>query len=221
MGEAENLACAWQFAIQQNWAPSLFISVNWTHAPSSSRPDIVARIGKVRDCMKAFLTRAGVQPFVWVEVREKPRSKGEGVHWAVYVPDGLVPQFSAAVARWVAIEADDVGDAAVDVRPVGTRWWDRRDYMLKGGDDEVRQRYDCARFDKNGSKAGQGIIDGPRVRIAHSIGPTARRAPVVEPPIKRKGITRSRPQDGSASKARPQEGHSARHRGDKRLGGIP
>lgn len=172
MRDAAKLSEAWVFAIRLGNAPTLFVSVNWSEAQSCE--DLVLRIGKVRDAMKAFLTRHGV-PVVWLEVREKPR-KGEGVHWAIYVPTDLIPAFSAALTRWVAMGADEVSDRAVDVRLVGPRWWDRRDYMLKGGNEKVRKAYKCSRFDKNGSKASQGIIHGPRLRVAHSIGQTARKA---------------------------------------------
>ena len=94
------------------------------------------------------------------------------MHLVVFVPKEFIPQAAAWVDRWVAVDADFVRHSAVDVRAVGGRWWDRRDYMLKGGNTEVCSRFNCGRF----GKPHQGVIYGPRVRVSHSIGPAARKA---------------------------------------------
>jgi hypothetical protein len=120
--------------------------------------------------MAAFLRRHGVQ-VAWIEVRERPRAEGEHVHLAIFVPLRLQSLFAEQMLHWVEMDADWVEARAVDVRRVGPRWWDRRDYMLKGGDPEVRSRFRCWRW-----SASQGVLIGPRVRVAHSIGRTARKA---------------------------------------------
>lgn len=170
MPEAQNFDAAWRFAIELGYAPNLFVSINWAEAPSDL--DAVERLTRFKDALKAFMQRhaPGVPP-IWLEVREKPR-KGENVHLALYVPDELRERFTAAARRWVERPAVDATPAAVDVRPVGPRWWDRRDYMLKGGDEAVQKQFDTARF----KKGGQGTIEGPRIRVSHAIGPSARKA---------------------------------------------
>lgn len=166
------MAAGWMFAIRQGLAPNEWISLNWACAPSSAFPDPIVRLGRFRDRMKSYLRRVAPKlPLVWIEVREKPRQEGEGVHMAVLVPQDSRSIFRELVARWVEADADNFEPGAVDVRPVGARWWDRRDYMLKGGGPDVCARFNTRRF----HKPHQGVIYGPRVRISHSIGPKARR----------------------------------------------
>lgn len=171
--QAVEMSLAWRFAVSHNVGPSLFVTVNWSHAPAKpgcpSHP--VDRNGRLKDGLKAFLNRNGV-PIVWIEVREKTRALGEHVHLAYFVPDHLREQFALRVRQLVARQSDSVTDTAIDVRPVGPRWWDRRDYMLKAASADVRASYRTSRF----KKGSQGVIEGPRVRVAHSIGPTARKA---------------------------------------------
>jgi hypothetical protein len=170
LSEAVNLSQAWQFAINQGWPPNQFASVNWAKAPSTAVPDPVQRIGLVRDRMKAFLRRhAPGLPFVWIEVREKPSLQGEGVHWVIHVPHALTKQFKASLRNWVANEADSLDPAAVNVKSVDT-WFGLRNYLLKGGSEEVRRLYDANKY----RKPFQGVIYGPRVRVSHAIGPKAR-----------------------------------------------
>lgn len=169
MPEAMNFADAWRHARELGHPLNLFASVNWAHAPSAAHA--IERIGRLRDAAKSFLRRhAPGIPILWVECREKPRTKGEGVHFAIHVPEHLQTRITSAMAGWVSASGDDFAASAVDVRPVGPRWWDRRDYMLKGGDAEVRARFDTDRF----RKGSQGVIEGPRVRVAHALGPKAR-----------------------------------------------
>lgn len=178
MAEAENVNQAWLFAIRQKWPPNVFVSINWRSAPSTTVVDPVVRLSRLRDRMKSFLRRhAPETPPVWIEAREKPRAEGEGVHLAVFVPTGLGACFGESMVKWVARDADWIEPKAVDVRPVGARWWDRRDYMLKGGERSVCERFDCRRF----RKPLQGVIYGPRVRVSHSIGPSARKAAAERP----------------------------------------
>lgn len=169
MSEALSFADAWQHARALGYPLNLFASVNWAHAPSAAHA--IERIGRLRDAAKSFLRRhAPGLPVLWVECREKPRTKGEGVHLALHVPEHLQTRITSAMAGWVAASGDDFAASAVDVRPVGPRWWDRRDYMLKGSDAEVRARFDTDRF----RKGSQGVIEGPRVRVAHALGRKAR-----------------------------------------------
>ena len=161
---------AWCFAVGLGVAPNLFISINWSHAPSVDGTHPMDRNAQLRDGLKQVLYRhAPGVPVVWLEAREKPGSKGEGVHLFFYVPEAIIPIFTAAVMRLVARQSSSVSDTAVDVRPVGPRWRDRRDYVLKGGDDAVTQRYATQRF----RKGAQGLIEGPRLRCSHSIGAKA------------------------------------------------
>ena len=171
-GQVENVWHAWLFSIQSGTPLNLFVSINFANAPSDLDP--LARIGKLRDAMKAWMYRhAPGVPFCWFEAREKPRAKGEGVHLAVHVPPHLHAAFGRALPRWVAQHSAHITNDTCDVREVGYRWWERRDYMLKAATMETKQALGMKRFS---SKSHQGVIEGPRVRVSHSLGPTARDA---------------------------------------------
>lgn len=174
MAQAENASEAWLFAIRRGIPLNAFITVHWGHAPAKAAGlHPVDRNGLLRDGLKAWIYRnAPGVPFAWIEVREKTRALGEHVHLVAHVPDHLRERFAKAVDRLVAHQSASVSPTAVDVRPVGPKWWDRRAYLMKAGTDEVRQRYDVP--DK--WSRSQGTIEGARVRIAHSIGPMARKA---------------------------------------------
>ena len=174
MAQAENAREAWLFAIRNGAALNTFATVHWSHAPAKAA-DLhpVDRNGLLRDGLKAWIYRnAPGVPFAWIEVREKTRALGEHVHLVAHVPDHLRERFAKAVDRLVARQSASVSPTAVDVRPVGPKWWERHAYLMKAGTDEVRQRY---RVPDRWSRS-QGMIEGARIRIAHSIGPTARRA---------------------------------------------
>jgi len=174
MAQAENAREAWLFSIRSGADLNTFATVHWGHAPAKAA-DLhpVDRNGLLRDGLKAWLYRnAPGVPFVWIEVREKTRALGEHVHLVAHVPDPLRERFTKAVDRLVARQSASVSPTAVDVRPVGPRWWERHAYLMKAGTDDVRQRY--AIPDK--WSRSQGVIEGARIRIAHSIGPTARSA---------------------------------------------
>lgn len=166
-----NLHDAWLFAKFIDRAPTLFVTINWRYAPSSSCPDPVARIGKVRDRMKSFLRRWTSEAPVWIEVREDPRGQGDHVHLAVYVPRWLEPAFKAALVNWVGSDADTMEGRAVTAYRIFD-WVGLQRYFLKGATREVRHLFSVP----PGHSPFQGVIYGPRVRVSHSIGPTARKA---------------------------------------------
>ena len=174
MAQAENAREAWLFSIRNGAPLNTFATVHWGHAPAKA-PDLhpVDRNGLLRDGLKAWIYRnAPGLPFAWIEVREKTRALGEHVHLVAHVPDHLRERFAKAVDRLVARQSASVSPTAVDVRPVGPKWWERHAYLMKAGTDEVRQRYNVPdRWSRS-----QGTIEGSRVRIAHSIGPMARKA---------------------------------------------
>jgi hypothetical protein len=174
MAQAENAKQAWLFSIRNGADLNTFATVHWGHAPAKAA-DLhpVDRNGLLRDGLKAWFYRhAPGVPFAWIEVREKTRALGEHVHLVAHVPDHLRERFAKAVDRLVARQSASVSPTAVDVRPVGPKWWERHAYLMKAGTDEVRQRYGVPdRWSRS-----QGMIEGARIRIAHSIGPTARRA---------------------------------------------
>ena len=174
MAQAENAKEAWLFSIRNGAALNTFATVHWGHAPAKAA-DLhpVDRNGLLRDGLKAWIYRnAPGVPFAWVEVREKTRALGEHVHLVAHVPYHLRERFAKAVDRLVARQSASVSPTAVDVRPVGPKWWERHAYLMKAGTDEVRQRYGVPdRWSRS-----QGTIEGARVRIAHSIGPMARKA---------------------------------------------
>jgi hypothetical protein len=179
MAQAENAKEAWLFSIRNGAALNTFATVHWGHAPAKAA-DLhpVDRNGLLRDGLKAWIYRnAPGVPFAWIEVREKTRALGEHVHLVAHVPDPLRERFAKTVDRLVARQSSSVSPTAVDVRPVGPRWWDRHAYLMKGGIDEVRERFMTPeQRARSGWSRSQGTIEGARIRIAHSIGPTARRA---------------------------------------------
>ncbi|MDP3194253.1 hypothetical protein [Tabrizicola sp.] len=174
MAQAENAKEAWLFSIRNDAPLNTFATVHWGHAPAKAA-DLhpVDRNGLLRDGLKAWIYRnAPGVPFAWIEVREKTRTLGEHVHLVAHVPDHLRERFAKAVDRLVARQSASVSPTAVDVRPVGPKWWERHAYLMKAGTDDVRQRYNVPdRWSRS-----QGTIEGARVRIAHSIGPMARKA---------------------------------------------
>ena len=174
MAQAENAREAWLFAIRNGTPLNTFATVHWGHAPAKAAGlHPVERNGLLRDGLKAWVYRnAPGVPFAWIEVREKTRALGEHVHLVAHVPDHLRERFAKAVDRLVARQSASVSPTAVDVRPVGPKWWERHSYLMKAGADDVRQRYGVP--DK--WSRSQGTIEGARVRIAHSIGPMARKA---------------------------------------------
>ena len=174
MAQAENAWEAWLFATRNRTDLNTFVTVHWRHAPAKAEgAHPVDRNGLLRDGLKAWIYRnAPGVPFVWIEVREKTRPLGEHVHLVAHVPDHLRERFAKAVDRLVARQSASVSPTAVDVRPVGPKWWERHRYLMKGGADDVRQRYGVP--DK--WSRSQGTVEGARVRIAHSIGPMARKA---------------------------------------------
>lgn len=174
MAQAENAREAWLFAIRNGAALNTFATVHWSHAPAKAADlHLVDRNGLLRDGLKAWIYRnAPGVPFAWIEVREKTRALGEHVHLVAHVPDHLRERFAKAVDRLVARQSASVSPTAVDVRPVGPKWWERHRYLMKGGADDVRQRYGVP--DK--WSRSQGTVEGARVRVAHSIGPMARKA---------------------------------------------
>jgi hypothetical protein len=172
--ESDNARAAWLFAIREGVGPNLFLTVHWKHAPAKIEGQHpVERNGLFRDGLKAWFYRhAPGQPFVWIEVREKTRALGEHVHLFVYVPEPLQTRFTLAAHRLVARQSATMTDTAFKVVQVGWKWWERLRYVMKGGNDAVRQRHGVP----GKWSPYQGTIEGKRVRIAHSIGPTARKA---------------------------------------------
>ena len=174
MAQAENAREAWLFSIRSGTPLNTFATIHWGHAPAKTA-DLhpVDRNGLLRDGLKAWIYRnAPGVPFAWIEVREKTRALGEHVHLVAHVPDHLRERFAKAVDRLVARQSVSVSPTAVDVRPVGPKWWERHSYLMKAGTDDVRQRYSVlAKWSRS-----QGTVEGARVRIAHSIGPMARKA---------------------------------------------
>ncbi|MFN8704146.1 MAG: hypothetical protein ACK5X0_18725 [Rhodospirillales bacterium] len=174
MVQATNAREAWLFAIRNNAPLNTFATVHWGHAPAkATNHHPVDRNGLLRDGLKAWIYRnAPGVPFAWIEVREKTRALGEHVHLVVHVPDHLRERFAKAVDRLVAHQSASVSPTAVDVRPVGPKWWERHRYLMKAGSADVRQLYGVPdKWSRN-----QGTVEGARVRIAHSIGPMARKS---------------------------------------------
>ena len=179
MAQAENINEAFLFALRNGAPLNILVTVHWGHAPTKTAGlHPVDRNGLLRDGLKAWVYRnAPGAPFAWIEVREKTRALGEHVHLVAHIPDHLRERFTKAVDRLVARQSVSVSPTATDVREVGPRWWDRRAYLVKGGTDEVRERFMTAeQRARPGWSPSQGKIEGARVRIAHSIGPMARRA---------------------------------------------
>lgn len=170
-GQAWNLHEAWRFAVWIGRAPTLFVTINWRFAPSSTYPDSIARMSRVRDCMKSFLHRHTGQGPVWMEVREDPKSRGDHVHLALYVPAWLEPAFRKALKGWVSMDAQGMEGRAIKTKPIYD-WVGLQRYFLKGATREVRQLFSVPPR----HSPFQGVIHGPRVRVSHSIGPTARKA---------------------------------------------
>ena len=172
--QSDDAKDAWRFAIREGVGPNLFLTVHWKHAPPKVEGMQPAdRNSQLRDGLKAWFYRQKTGlPFVWIESREKTRPLGEHVHLVFHIPLHLHAGFSLKAHGLVARHSTSVSDTALKVEPVRHDWWNLLAYMMKGGNDEVRQRHGVP------SKWSQyqGTIEGPRVRIAHSIGPTARRA---------------------------------------------
>ena len=164
MAQAENAREAWLFAIRRGIPLNTFITVHWNHAPAKATGlHPVDRNGLLRDGLKAWVYRnAPGVPFAWIEVREKARGVGEHVHLVAHVPDHLRERFAKAVDRLVARQSASVSPTAVDVRPVGPKWWERHAYLMKAGTDEVRQRYDVpdrwSRSHRSMSKGALGVV---------------------------------------------------------------
>jgi len=169
MAEAWNLHLGWLFAIHIGCAPNLFVTVNWTCAPSSTVSDPVRRLSMTRDRMKSFLRRNGALSLVWIEVRENPGGHSEHVHWVIFVPERLVAKFRAAMRKWATMDAETVNAAAVVFRPIWD-WVGLQRYLLKAGTPEVRRLFSVPAS----ISPFQGQIDGPRVRVAHAVGHKAR-----------------------------------------------
>jgi len=170
IAQARDFEEAARFAALRGHGPTAFVTLNWAHAPSRRLPDSIDRLGAVRECMQKWLYRRRV-PVVWLEVREHPRGDCDHAHWLVYVPRDHFSAFELAAARWVRQHADSFASSAVKVEPIYDLWGVVR-YLLKGGDQEVRERFNCSRF----RKPSQGVVYGPRIRVSHSIGKSARQA---------------------------------------------
>ena len=165
--EAANAQAAWSFAIDLGYAPNRFVSINWATACIPQHP--MDRLSRLRDQIKSWLRRwaPGVPP-IWIEVREKTRMEGEHVHLVLHVPAPLEERFSEALRGWVARDMGHVDENTLCEKAI-TNWRGLLRYLMKGGDAEVRQV-----FPSRHSQA-QGVIEGPRVRVAHAIGYSARR----------------------------------------------
>jgi len=169
--QAWNLHEAWRFAVWLDRPPTLFVTINWQFAPSSTCPDSIARLGKVRDCMKSFIRRHTGEPPVWIEVREDPQKRGDHAHLAVHVPQWLESRFKLALVDWVSLGADPMERRAVNSKRI-SHWVGLQRYFLKGATREIRRLFSVSPM----HSPFQGVIYGPRVRVSHSIGPTARKA---------------------------------------------
>jgi hypothetical protein len=184
MAQATNAREAWLFAIREGVPLNVFATANWGHAPAhdDGPQHPVDRNAKLRDALEAWIYRNSLDketgkrvPFVWIEVREKTRADGEHVHLFAHVPDHLREGFTQAFDRLVARQSVSLGSTATKTVAVGPKWWDRFAYAMKGGTDEVRDRFMDATQRSRWSQR-QGTIEGARLRIAHSIGPMARKA---------------------------------------------
>jgi hypothetical protein len=169
--KASQLDDALLFASQIDRLPTAFVTINWPCLPSSTHTDLIARLSKIRDRMKSFIKRATGQAPVWIEVWENPGGVREHVHLAVFIPMNLYEAFKRAFHKWASVEADIVNAKAVSIRRIYDLTGLQR-YLLKGSTPAVRHLFSVpARFCPY-----QGTIEGPRVRVSHSIGPTARKA---------------------------------------------
>lgn len=165
---------AWLFALRSDTPLNLLVTIQWFHAPARSDgpQHSIDRIARLRAGLTAWNHRhTGGRPLPWVETREANRRIGDHVHFAFHVPAHLHLDFERAVKRLVANQSASVTDSAVDVRPVGLRWFDRRSYMLKAAAPDARRKYGM----KRDWSPSQGVIEGPRVRVCDALGPTARR----------------------------------------------
>ena len=174
LDKAIDTKAAWLFAVRAGLAPTVMVTINWSLIPpDEAQRHPVNRMTAIRDAMKQWLKRQvpGQSP-VWIEVRENPRNKGDHVHLVVHVPPCGLLAFEAAMRRWVAANSAEIKPNGLNVTPIRSNWWDLFAYLMKGGTDEARDFAGTRRK----HRTSQGVIDGPRVRVAHSIGPTARRA---------------------------------------------
>ena len=174
LNKAIDTKAAWLFAVRAGVAPTVMVTINWPLIP----PDIagrhpVDRMTAIRDAMKQWLKRQvpGHSP-VWIEIRENPRSKGDHVHLVVHMVACGLLAFETAMRRWVAANSAEIKTNGLNITPIRSNWWALFAYLMKGGTDEARDF--AGTLHKH--RTSQGVIDGPRVRVAHSIGPTARRA---------------------------------------------
>lgn len=175
---------AWRFAIDSGVPLNAFVTINWELAPPVVEgTPAMDRSSDFRGALKSAyyrsLKRHGLSrdehPFAWIEVRENPEGRGEHVHIAMHVPEACDDDMRDAIRRLVEHQSVNPKSGAVDIRPVGPRWWDRRNYMLKGGSEAGLDQIPGAKSFRR-SKGSQGITVGPRVRVSHSLGPTARKA---------------------------------------------
>lgn len=174
LDKAIDTKAAWLFAVRAGVAPTVMVTINWSLIPpGEAEPHPVNRMTAIRDAMKQWLKRQvpGQSP-VWIEVRENPRNKGDHVHLVVHVPPCGLLSFEAAMRRWVAAHSAEIKPNGLNITPIRSNWWDLFAYLMKGGTDEARDF--AGTLHKH--RTAQGVIDGPRVRVAHAIGPTARRA---------------------------------------------
>jgi hypothetical protein len=202
LADADRMADAWQFAIDEGLPLNTFVSINWKLAPSPV--PVTKRISALLDALHTRYRRrlrAHFDPtlaateFAWIGVRENP-PRGEGYHLFTHQPEAAFPDDAPPetdiynrnsppparksscdreLARFIRKQIGAKDWRAVDVRRVGRRWFDRRDYSFKGGDPKVRSKYRTERFryPDGTTKRHQGVIFGWRHRISQSLGPTA------------------------------------------------
>jgi hypothetical protein len=174
LDKAIETKAAWLFAVRAGVAPTVMVTINWPLIPpDKAGRHPVDRMTAIRDAMKQWLKRQvpGHSP-VWIEVRENPRNKGDHVHLVVHVPPCGLLSFETAIRRWVAANSAEIKPNGLNITPIRSNWWDLFAYLMKGGTDEARDF--AGTLHKH--RTAQGVIDGPRVRVAHAIGQTARRA---------------------------------------------
>jgi hypothetical protein len=174
LDKAIDTKAAWLFAVRAGVAPTVMVTINWSLIPpDEAARHPVNRMTVIRDAMKQWLKRQvpGQSP-VWIEVRENPRNKGDHVHLVVHVPPCGLLSFEAAMRRWVAAHSAEIKPNGLNITPIRSNWWDLFAYLMKGGTEDARNF--AGTLHKH--RTAQGVIDGPRVRVAHAIGPTARRA---------------------------------------------
>lgn len=179
--EADDWVAAMTFAMASpdgggglGMAPTVHTTVQWSQAPMAGAGE-PERLQALMNKVAIQLRRWTGRPAVWLYAREGGLKKGVHLHLLAYVPPAKIPDFDAAMKRWVAAGADSFDARAVKTVPVWSADLDTlRSYFLKEGTDEVHDRHGVLDSHRDKRNRYPIPVAGQRLKASHAIGPTAR-----------------------------------------------